>query len=40
VSGEVVIRLEIPDALSPLQLGLGNDGRKLGLFVHALEFKD
>ena len=37
---EVVIRFELPDALSPRELGLGEDTRRLGLFVHGIEFKD
>lgn len=37
---EAVIHFEIPDARSPQELGLGDDPRKLGLFVRAIEFKD
>lgn len=37
---EVVIRFELPDARSPQELGLGDDPRKLGLFVRAIEFKN
>lgn len=37
---EVVIRFELPDVRSPQELGLGDDPRKLGLFVRAIEFKE
>lgn len=37
---EVEIQLTLPDAVTPLQLGLGPDTRALGLFVRAIEFKD
>jgi hypothetical protein len=39
-AGDVVIRFAIPDARSPQELGLGDDSRRLGLFVRAIEFKD
>ena len=39
-SPEVVIVLNLPDAASPKQLGLGQDGRRLGLFVQAIEYKE
>lgn len=38
--GEVEIQFTLPDAVTPLQLGLGPDTRALGLFVRAVEFKD
>jgi len=37
--GEIVIRLALPDAVSPQQLGLSRDSRALGLFVLAIEYK-
>jgi hypothetical protein len=37
---EIVIQLALPDAVSPRQLGLSGDTRKLGLFVQAVEFKE
>lgn len=37
---EVVIELALPDAVSPLQLGMGQDGRQLGLSLRSLEFKE
>ncbi|MYM70169.1 hypothetical protein GTP45_25680 [Pseudoduganella sp. FT55W] len=39
-SPEVVIVLNLPDAASPKQLGLGQDGRRLGLFVQSIEYKE
>lgn len=37
---ELVVQFELPDAVSPQQLGLSGDTRKLGLSVRAIEFKD
>jgi len=37
---ELVVQFALPDAVSPQQLGLSGDARKLSLFVHAIEFKD
>jgi hypothetical protein len=36
---EVLINLSLPDAISPQQLGLGPDNRKLGISLQTLEFK-
>lgn len=37
---KMVFTIEMPDAVTPLKLGLGNDGRELGLAVHSLAFSD
>ncbi|WP_090190232.1 MULTISPECIES: hypothetical protein [unclassified Duganella] len=37
---EVEIRLDMPDAVSPVALGLGPDSRVLGLFVRGVTFRD
>lgn len=37
---ELVVQFALPDAVSPQQLGLSGDARKLALFVQAIEFKD
>lgn len=37
---EVEIRLSMPEAVSPLQLGLSADSRVLGLFVRGIAFRD
>jgi hypothetical protein len=39
VGERVEIDLGLPDAVSPQQLGLSTDTRKLGLFVQSIEFK-
>lgn len=36
---EVVIRVSLPNASSPLELGTGADGRRLGLYMQSIEFK-
>jgi hypothetical protein len=35
---KLVMTIDMPDAVSPQALGLGGDGRKLGLAVHSLAF--
>lgn len=36
---EVTIELQVPNAASPRDLGLGDDGRALGLLLRTIEFK-
>jgi len=38
VGKELTIRLSLPDAISPKQMGLSEDRRQLGLMVRAIEF--
>lgn len=39
ITKEVQINFSLPDARSPQELGLGEDGRKLGISIRTLEFK-
>jgi hypothetical protein len=38
-SGEILLRLQLQDAVSPRQMGQGGDARRLGLSVQAIEFR-
>lgn len=40
VPDEIVMHLALPDAVSPQQLGLAADGRRLGISVQAIEFRE
>jgi hypothetical protein len=35
----MVFTIDMPDAVSPQQLGIGDDGRRLGFTVRSLSFK-
>jgi hypothetical protein len=39
LEGKLVLQLSLPDAVSPKQLGLSGDDRKLGVMIRTLEFK-
>ncbi|MBF0373107.1 MAG: hypothetical protein HQL39_06770 [Alphaproteobacteria bacterium] len=37
--GEIVVTFDLPDSVSPAQLGFGGDTRRLGVYVHTIVFR-